>query len=449
MKYLFFLLVASGSLYAEDCCNDILQALSQVQGFIERKFPCSPSQVIDHVPFTITEPGKYCVKSDLVYNGSGAAITVSADNVAINFFNHSLTLTNSAAQGILVLNVSEFSLEDDIIQGASPFNAPTSAAVVLQKVQKASLNNVYTKNTSVGVDLELSQDVQITYSQFEAHEATTKGAGVWINGSSDIHMDFCTFNGQSTPLTSYGIHMEGDTNNVYVDNALFINWQDSINVTSVTDLIVDHTLAMDLQLGNANQPIIRNSSFNAILATGGSDGILENCIVEGGLHVNGYSSLMATNCLFTGANSENVYVENGDAIVIDGCQISGATSQNVFLVNATSCVVKNSQVFNGKNGIVIQNASPYGKNVIEHNLVYNNAQTGILVTDMQNNQIIGNTLWGNTTGLEIAFSMFTGAFDNFSCNNSVNCSNVFPNQAPTDSPTQSGTNVCCGGNPPL
>ena len=51
---------------------------------------CEDYYVIDKVPAFIDKPGKWCVKKNLKFTGTGNAITVTANNVTLNFGDHNL-----------------------------------------------------------------------------------------------------------------------------------------------------------------------------------------------------------------------------------------------------------------------------------------------------------------------------------------------------------------------
>lgn len=496
----------------EECCEDIQRELTDVIQFVNTQLPCDEMLPICSVPVVLSEPGKYCVTCDLVYNGSAAAILVTADNVSINFHNHSLTLTDSNAQGVLVQNVNEFTLENDVIQGSAIFKSPTSAAVHLVGVHKATLKNIYTKNTTKGIEIENSVDVRVEYSRVEAHEGTVQvvfpspatlagtgnGAGIWIDGSHGVTVDSCAFVGADLVAdptrTSFGLHIEGNSENITLTDSTFTDWLGSIHALNVNGLLVDHCIAVAspystlnlVQLGGcgeenrANDIIIRDSNFiqkvavqgfDGILLAGGSGCVFENLVVDSSgldiltqnayltsaIHVGNhacdpYENLIARKCVVKGVNGRTVHIEKGVKIVFDECQISGGTNVNVLMNDATSCTVKNSMIFNvhdlvlytADSGVFIDTPVGAGKNSIENCLIYDNTVWGISVADANGNQISGNSVWGSRSGINISFPASTQVFFNTSCNNSVhNCTNVSPFQIPGATPVVSGCNVCC------
>ena len=74
---------------------------------------------ITSVPYTITQPGFYFLTGNLTYNGTGNAITVSANNVTLDLMGFSLSYTGSAAQpnGIFMTGRSNVEIRNGSIIG--------------------------------------------------------------------------------------------------------------------------------------------------------------------------------------------------------------------------------------------------------------------------------------------------------------------------------------------
>lgn len=136
---------------------------------IDKVIPCGEVHVIDSVPALVDQPGKWCVKEDLVYTGSGHAITVTASNVTLNFNNHSLTLTNPGAQGIFAENISELTIQNDIIQASAVSANPSSVAIQLIGCEKVTLDAIFTANTYFGLYAVECNDVFVSDSHFKDH----------------------------------------------------------------------------------------------------------------------------------------------------------------------------------------------------------------------------------------------------------------------------------------
>ncbi|MBS0635160.1 MAG: right-handed parallel beta-helix repeat-containing protein [Verrucomicrobia bacterium] len=455
MKKLLFLLSITASLAADgfnDTCNQVNGQFSAISGVVSSSLPLDPLLIVNQLPCTIDQPGNYTVLRNLRYSGDGAAITVTSNNVSINFLNHTLTLNNAQAVGVYAQNVSEFILENQIVQGAS------LAAVHLKNVSKAAINNIYTANNPHGAFFENCDDVQLTSSQFSGD------SGVSISSSAHVLIDTCTFNGTDNAI---GLSVDGSSTDVIVSNSNFSNYLSTIFVGEVNGMVIDHCQATAssesnqnlIQLGTATTAatdiIIRNSSFmnsgsvdgfDGILALNGSGCLLEKVIVDNGsIHINGYEDLVANSCTVKGNTLHGIFIEKGSKIVFNESQISGATLHNIHMLDATSCLVKNCMIFDGTSGIYIDNSNGGGANSIRNSFIFNHVNTGITVADMAKNNISGNYIWGNDVGLDIASSYYTETFFNTSCNNkSQDCSNVYPSQQPGGTTSAvAGSNLCC------
>lgn len=406
------------------CCKSIKGQIYTLLRFLKAQFPCDAPIAIDCVPYTIKESGKYCVTRDLVYSGTGAAITVNANNVTINFHSHSLTLNNSAAVGVLAQNVSEFTLENDIIKGAAMYKTATSAAVELVNVQKAKLTNIYTFNTTKGVKIENSTDVLVENSLLSTHEGlvlqaptlaasaspTSIGAGLWVDASTHVVVDGCTFEGAylQSPLptgeASNGILVQGASEDLIVKSSTFTNWLSTITLNQVTGVLIENCLAEAsplstsniLELGSmaskADDVTIRNTTFRQDTLVPGFDGLLflngsgclmENVIVDvttkndgvesnayypGAIHIgcaaNGhvacdpkltYNNILAKSCIVKGANEYGLFVENGFNVTFTDSQFTDASLANIFFDGAVDNVFFQSTF--GAQGCIIKDST--------------------------------------------------------------------------------------------
>ncbi len=456
----------------EDHYNDVSNNFSAIHDLLQTALPNNSLFVVNQVPYTISRPGNYIVIRDLVYNGNGPAIRVTANDVSINFRDNSLTLNNPNAIGILAQNVGGFSLQNNLIKGTS------LKTISLVNATNVLLTNLYTQNGTQGINVENCNGVHFFRSQFAA------SGPLYITGSTHVTVDSCRFNGTNS---SYGLKVDGTSADIIVSNSTFTNCLSSIYIAKVDGMLVENCQATSsltstqslLQLGDntagnlANDVIVRNSTFthkgseagfDGILITSGSNCLLENLVIDtacidstsgpttAAVHVGvtdtAFQNLLAKNCIIKGANQRAVLIENGKKIAFDECQVSGASDYNFQMVNATSCAVTNCTVFDADTGIYIDNSAGGGNNSVNNCFVYDNTTVGISVNDMAKNNISSNTVWGNGTGIEISFSDYTETFYNTSCNNAQqNCISVYPNQVPggaaPGTAASAGSNICC------
>lgn len=452
----------------EEHYNDVTNSFSAIHDLLQTALPSNSMFVINQLPYTITRPGNYVVLSNLTYSGNGPAIRIAANDVSLNFRDNSLTLNNPNAVGILAQNVRGFTLQNNLIQGTS------LKTISLVQSNNVVLNNLYAQDGTQGINVENCTGVQFFQSQFAA------SGPLYINGSTHITVDSCRFNGTNS---AYGLKVDGASSDIILSNSTFSNCLSSIYVEQVDGMLIENCQATSslisseslLQLGStsssslANDVIVKNSTFthngteagfDGIFITNGSNCLLENLVIDtacngpttASIHVGctdtAFQNLLAKNCIIKGANERAVFIENGEKIAFDECQISGANSYNLQMLNATSCAITNCTIFDGDTGIFINNSAGGGNNSVTNCFVYNNKTVGISINDMAKNNVSGNTVWGNATGIDVSFSDYTETFYNTCCNNTqTNCINVYPKQIPGGSPAgtgaSAGSNICC------
>ncbi len=489
------------------CCKELNHLLLEILVALEENSACDAPHAIDTVPMTIQNPGKYCVTKDLTYSGTGPAITVVANNVTINFHNHSLTLTNAQAQGIACLGVSEFTLEDDVIQGSSPFQSEKSVAVLLSNVSKATIDNIYTLNTTKGIQVTGSKDVLIKNSLVKSHDGTydnsptSEGAGVWVENSFGISIENTAFEGSATQEVlneaSTGLFVLGSSQNIALRDSSLKDWPIAVLAEEVSDMRIENVEAVaapftklclcqfgGYEAGNeANSLIIRNSTFYQPNLNGGFDGLLflqgdtallENVIVDtasaydegygpAAIHIgcfdNGgcdpfvsYSNILADTCIVGGQNDVGLFFESAKMCTFTNSQFLDAASVNVYVhgsgdqKGSLGCQVKDSLIANA----VFSEGGGYGvyiensfANTIENCQVSDNGSTGIFIDSASS---YNNIKANNVYGSFIGIEnqdISNQTFFNTACNNGI-ANCIGVNPAQIPSDAVVvGSNVCC------
>jgi hypothetical protein len=485
----------------EKCCKHLTKEIKEIKKLIHRKFPCAHSIKIDHVPYVITEPGKYCVTKDLVFDSTGAAITVAVGNVTLNFANHSLTLGPSAT-GISATGISELTIENDIIQATVESGDINSVAIFLKDTNKVTIDNVFTLNTRFGIRAQNSNDVKVINSHFERHRADTVSPF-----SSAIREEACNnfVVEECVAVDCARIVFVGDpvdplirSHNCRVSNCQFLNivsfiieTVDGIILENCSFTITDPTFfASLLQVGAdiagraPNDVIVKDCTFTNLNAAAGFDGIiipqgngivLENIIIDtnpaqspgynnAALHI-GFAlsigdptfivrDLTLRNSIIRNSPFRSIYSESGNNnIVVDNCLITGAVDANIFFDDTESSTIKNSEI-NGSAGYGIRlNAVSVGSNnnALLSNVVSDNGNDGINVdTGSLANLVKDNSVFLNAgIGIHnVDFLDITNSFYfNDACNNvGGNCVGINPASLvapPGFIPVSNGMNICC------
>ena len=505
----------------EDCCKELKKLLCKIRGIIERcckhltkeikeikklintKFPCAHSIKIDHVPFVITKPGKYCVTKDLIFTGPGAAITVAVSNVTINFANHSLTLIDPAAVGISASGISELVIENDVIQCSTESSNPLSVAIRLENTKKVTIDGVFTLNTYYGILAITSDDTTVINSHFEHHRGgnqdvppTDVSAAIRAQSCTNFVVDNCVFTDNVNTTTggfnNFGISFEnvvGTSNpslNCKVTNSEFLNSNLGVRFASgvmvhdcsftTTEPSVNTTL---LKLGNgtlagvlriARDVIISNCTFTNLAASGNANGfdgiiavaaqgvLIDNVIIDSISPVDSVTPY-APAALHIGSADQG-----GDPTAI----VSNLTIRNSIIQNTPFRGIYSES---GNSGIVVDNClitGAIGANIffddttastIKNSEISLSLGHGIrlhtLTSGSNNNAILSNVL--NDNGLD-GIRVETGSTDNLIKNNDafvnghIGLDNVdltdFTNQFYINDACNNLGGDCVGINPP-
>lgn len=486
----------------KQCCRHLSKEIERIEKFLHRTFPCDHVHAIKSVPFTITKPGKYCVKNDLIYGGDTNAITIVADNVSINFSNHSLTLQNPAATGIFSEGQSEIAIENDKISAVGPISL-TGFAINLISCQKVTIDNILTQNIRRGVFLISCSDVTISNSRFiDSINPAAVGRAVAAANSTGITVDHCTVNNVSgafqfqvcsncvvndckitncnngTQFTPAVLDGPACTN-CAVTNSEFFNMAASSSFAG-NGFLVDNCsfhaaatnpfdlLQIESGVTSGDNVIIRNSTFDA-LDTAGAVGIfaprstgllIENCIVSHNLPdaapiILGevdpdfpqlvVKDAIIRNTIANGGASFGIWIfgAGNSGITIQDCLVERATAHGV-LIEGSNVVVQNTKVQNGSgNGITVTETA--NRNSLIDNVVATNGAIGIVIAPLSlNNHVQGNKVFDNSgDGINNAGTN-TETYFNTSCNNGgIDCVGVTPAQPNNVAPVLTGSNICC------
>lgn len=481
---------------SDGSCKHIKKELCKIERALTA---CGTEIVIDSVPFTASTPGKYCVNNDLTLPlGGGTAITVTANNVTINFNNHSLTLDDPTSVGISATGISELTIQNDVIQTPLISSSISSAAIELINCTKVTLDNIFTLNTFYGVSILGSNDVFITHSQFNNHSGATStvaSCGIKVDASltgaisSNIIVEESTFTEIITTnpgtLKANPILYQGGSVNCRVSSCNFNNCA-SLLALIINGLIIENStfaqpsnaVLAAIQTGSgpatnlvANDIIIRGCIlFSTTTVAGGSliaviqgDGcLIEDCVLdipnsssEDAMYSNSPSArnCIMRNCLIRGSLTGAAHAVDlgGQASIVDNCQIIGGGSGKngstvLFAAGCIDCVVKNSDISAGANvGVDIRGTS--ANSVLFNNIIRDNAGNGVQIdvgavkARVENNKVFANGANGilNSAGTssQIYFNTVCG-------NTSTDCMG-FPSlcQTPGTSGPVVGANVAC------
>lgn len=424
---------------------------------------CGTVTPINQVPVTITQSGKYCISRDLTYTGSGAAITIAASNVTINFENQSLYLTNPSAIGVFACNCDEITIQNDKIVTNSVSSITTSAAIYFNGVHKGTIDNVFTQNTFRGINLENCVDVAVTNTHHKDHIGSTEqisSAAIRVAGSSGVKIDSTVIEGNTgvNSIATTGVIFSGASQNCSVTNSHIVESDLGISALQIDGLLIEDCLVSSspttyynaINLGytdtSANDVIIRNTTvvnraatptYDGLFLGTGSGLLLENVLVDvnttsaedyfpaairvGVAGETTMDNVIIRNTIVNNVNEVALLIDKSSNCLVDGCQFSKSTQANIRLNCALQCTVKDCVSSLSNPGIGIDlTANSHRTSLIGNQVKYNltgiNIGAGSLNNSLQDNQVVENA------GVGVAI----GAGSN---NNSLHNNKVFANQS--------------------
>lgn len=295
------------------------------------------------IPFTINFPGTYVVIDELDYKPamgtSGAAITVAADNVHLNFNNRTLVVHNDLVgvrTGILIQNVDNIIVTDPVVTVTNDVMGVGAA--------------------TIGIDVQGSINATIRRAD--------------ISGVNNLG---------SPPYGSTGINMVGSENCEFID-VLTQSCLNGVVLTGCVDMAFQsvniESAGSGVTLNNCNRIAFHNCvthDINAIsyLIDGAStDIVLDHCeslrSLDDGISIQGSTRCIVRNCVVSFANYTNavgtagIFIDNfSTSNIIAGCIINGGMrvgieNQGGITNRIYNCIAENNSGGNLGVGVTLQ-----------------------------------------------------------------------------------------------
>jgi hypothetical protein len=188
--------------------------------------------VINSVPFTITQPGKYILKSDLTLQpGKIAAISVEASDVNINLNNFSLLgSTNVGATGGIGITAS--GVHDLTVR--TGFVEQFLIGIAISNSSRIEFSEVHlTANRGVAVRLESCTDSIIEHCSINKAVPSLNprsSAGIEISGGTGIEVTNALIFGTATEPYVFGIGVGGNSGGNYFESVYLINCETALKL---------------------------------------------------------------------------------------------------------------------------------------------------------------------------------------------------------------------------
>lgn len=385
---------------------------------------------------------------DLTYEDTGAAITIEANDVSIDFNSHRLLLTDGAATGVLAVGVRNLELLNgtiELLDGVEP-TVLTSTAIALTTVVKVHIDNILTRNTYRGININSpspapsSEGILIENSVHKDHEYVASNpllrASVAVRILDSINVILRNNSVSATPreidptispaATGYlFVRTEG----IIIENVNLTGLDISIALSTTHNVVMDKVTVESSPLSQFNfiqivssiNTIIRNSSFTStgvlvfdgILLASGSNFLLENVVIKANtvgtvdfpvtaaIHVGGaglFTDVKIVDTIVSGQNVNAIVINEASNVTLDNVVVSGALENNIRLITAQQVTIKNSDVQSGTvNGILIEATSSC--NTVQTSNIRDNGLGLAIAVGSINNVIRDNNFYCNVTNV--------------------------------------------------
>jgi hypothetical protein len=342
------------------------------------------------LPYIISQPGHYCVNTNLTYIGTGAAISIiNVENVKLTFNTATLTLTNASATGISVLNATEVTIEGDSIKNIAV--TPTGYGIDIQQSDAVTLNNLVLISHFDGLHIISSTTVAAKNLSIERCGNT----GAFVQTSKNINFEQVAFNANAIGLHFYGDATTTPNKDCTVSNGTFLNstGTHSLFAQQIIGLLVDNCSCSLDALNVAVTLAQFGDTSNASLIA--HDVIIQNSIFAHSVSATGLRFQQArrftldTVVVSTGGFFNNMSVVDSEQGVIIHGECSGSIDVvNSSFISLIENVIGRSLSLNGSTTGKNCNSNTVSKNTIKSSLFLNGSDSG----NCNSNFISENTL---------------------------------------------------------
>ena len=315
--------------------------------------------IIGQLPYVITKPGTYVLRSDEYYNGEGNAVTIKAGNVVLDGNGHTIEGTGKGV-GIYGMNVN-----DVIIRNVKVTNFRKGVEIDYNSTNNTFYNNIISNN-KVGVDLG------------DCYGNNTINNNVISGGIYGIQV-----------LAGYGVSVID--NNKIEGNNYGIELTESAHDVIYANKILNNEYGIDLRFSSGQ--VIRNNEFvnDGLLVISSYNNTVENNYVNGKplVYLEGVSN-------YTVGYAGQVILVDCSNILISNYDLSNA-SVGVELWETNNTVVKDNIISGNINGTLVWGNS-YRDRIIR-NYIIDNKDGLNLGLRSYNNSISGNLIKSNEAGI--------------------------------------------------
>lgn len=403
------------------------------------------------LPAVITKPGRYFLNSDLVFHGSGTAITIKSSNVFLDFDYHTLALTFAGSDvdhpniGVLVdgpLIGDILSYSNIVLKNLSittlVLSPNFSDAVQINGAKHVTIESSTLKNTSHGVLTQNVDGVHITNTHFInnygvrqfGNDINTRSFGANVFHGEDtknLTIEKSVFTGQAlgdlenVSFGTLGDELSQRVANITIRDSQFVHSESSIHPRQCDNLLIENcqfqqtnTLYSVIQFGNflrSGTPNIRNviirnvnitaldskNGANIIALVAGDGALFQNVNVKSNSDSNSPAAILIGSGEFA---FNNVVFDN---LILTGPNFTGLNifgSQNVTIKNSHLNEAFIQILAQDAYNVTIKDSDIQGSigiqfiittdSVIENNVIRKNNLIGLFLAQGANNNIVAN-----------------------------------------------------------
>lgn len=374
------------------CCSQSISLLEQISvSIVASSGSCT--QVLTQADITpgasITNPGYYCLASDVSYGGGSYAITVLSDDVVLDLSGHTIALNTTSDSAISIGTYNNVMVKNGSIVNGKKHISSTASNVRCESLylynyseeainldsagQRIVLSNLFIDTTNnTGTTGLLSKSSYLSATNLYINRGET---GILVSDTSNIVIS------NSVVMQAVGSGIEvGAANNIVLENSVFSKcglkgayiYDSGTNTydISITNCTFESNTEEGLLLENSGGArfyavLIRECFFSSNLygcvlnQPSGSgamyDIVLLNGISESNLKHGFGSSDAGSNILFKGCTSGG---NGGDGIVLGGntvlsqvlqCDTSNNANIGINDVSSSNFIYGNASCNNGTN----------------------------------------------------------------------------------------------------
>jgi len=278
--------------------------------------PCDFFITQTDIPYTITQPGVYCLAENVTFN-TGNAITITTSYVTLDLQRHVIDGQDSGTSCITIDSADDVSVYDGLVKNIT-FGCLITASHKV-KIRNVNIDNCSLNGLQIG---QASSDIMI--EDCAAYNCSSSGFSISITSN-------CTLRNCIANNTGVGF-----TTNPLSFNITFLNCQAQEDNTGFNISSDDNLLSDCLAAGNSADGFQLNSQANKT--------IVRSCNAQNntgyGFNVSSSSNTEMRGCSSVGNSSSGFSSSGAEQIIMRECDALYNTQSGFDIVSTNSCEIR-------------------------------------------------------------------------------------------------------------